>query len=58
VSDDGGGAETGEEGGARRPGEALVDRQHGVAVVPRPPQGVDPRRAPGQIDCDEAGHGR
>jgi 1,4-dihydroxy-2-naphthoate octaprenyltransferase len=40
-------------GGAR---EALVHREHGITVVPRPPHGCDERVAGGQVESDESAH--
>ena len=40
---------------AGRGGETLLDREHRVAGLPGPAEGVDERRAAGQIEGDEAG---
>ena len=46
-----------EQGGARRCGEALVDGEHGVPVVPHPANRGRELRPAGQVEGDEAGHG-
>ncbi len=57
-ADDHGGGQGVEERPAGRGRQAAVDREHRVAVFPRGAQGVDPRGAGGEVDCDQTGHGR